>query len=535
MKQYDIIIVGGGISGLYLAYKLQKTKKKILLLERSSQLGGRIRKEKLGETIIEMGAARFSNKHKRLLKLLKILKLDDKKIELSKDIDFYLNNKKINYNLYQKLKMIVSKKKKMSTEYLKKINLHQYCEEIMGHDEASKFQDMFGYDAEFIKLNAYSALKMFEEDLLEGSSTYYLLNGGLIQIIEKLEELCNKAKNITIIKGKNVKEIKNNKVIVETESKDKIYKCKKTILTIPLLDLKRFELFENDVNINKVKEIPLLRIYARYPVDKTNKPWFHDIKRTITNNHIRQIIPINYDDGIIMISYTDLYNAEYWNNYCLSGEKNLTHKIKDEISLLMNRKIPKPLEYKFYYWKAGVHMWKTNTDMDSVYKKILNPFQNIYISNEAFCKHQCWIEGSLGMGEDVFKLIKKNKKTIQRGGKSTKDKKKKIKTGKSQKIKKYSIDSIVKKKNWIIFEHGNQKRIYKIMPKWFREHPGGKSYLQDGVKANSYYNKKDKDRSKQSPIQLFKSIGAHGSSNVLKKYIINAGRPDIIKLIGLLK
>ena len=531
MKKYDIIIVGGGISGLYLAYNLSKTNQKILLLERSSILGGRIRTEKLGETVIEMGAARFSNKHKNLLKLINTFQLDDKKIELPKDIDFYLNNKKINYNLYDKFKMIVSKKKKMSNEYLKKINLHQYCEEVMGHDESTKFQDMFGYDAEFIKLNAYSALKMFEEDLLEGSSTYYLLNGGLIQIIEKLEEFCEKANNITIVKGKNVKEIDKNKVIVETESKDKIYKCKKIVLTIPLLDLKKFEMFEEYAYINEVKEIPLLRIYAKYPVDRNKKPWFHDIKRTITDNHIRQIIPISYEDGIIMISYTDLYNAEYWNNYCLSGEKKLTEKINNEISLLMNRKIPKPLEYKFYYWKAGVHLWKTNTDMDVMYKKILNPFDNIYIANEAFSKHQCWIEGSLKMVKDVFKLIKKNKRTIQKGGKKGKNKKEK----KTKKIKKYSIDTVLKKKNWIIFEHGNQKRIYKIMPKWFREHPGGKSYLQDGVKANSYYNKKDNNRSNKSPIQLFKSIGAHGSSDVLKKYIINSGRPDIIKFIGLLK
>ena len=65
MSKYDIIIVGGGISGLYLAYNLSQTKK-ILVLEGSSELGGRIRSETIGETIIEMGAARFSNKHKEL-------------------------------------------------------------------------------------------------------------------------------------------------------------------------------------------------------------------------------------------------------------------------------------------------------------------------------------------------------------------------------------------------------------------------------------------------------------------------------------
>merc|ERR1711991_805712 len=193
-------------------------------------------------------------------------------------------------------------------------------------------------------------------------------------------------------------------------------------------------MFEDYEYINKIKEIPLLRIYARYPLDKNNKPWFHDIKRTITDNHIRQIIPINYDDGVVMISYTDLYSAEYWNNYCSSGEKKLTEKIKDEISVLFNKEIPDPLEYKFYYWKAGVHMWKTNTDMDIMYNKILNPFDNIYISNEAFSKHQCWIEGSLGMVEDLIKKLKnkkkkktkkKKKKKNQKGGKKKKKKKKK--------------------------------------------------------------------------------------------------------------
>ena len=40
---HDIIIVGGGISGLYLAYLLTtKTSKNVLLLEKNNRLGGLI-------------------------------------------------------------------------------------------------------------------------------------------------------------------------------------------------------------------------------------------------------------------------------------------------------------------------------------------------------------------------------------------------------------------------------------------------------------------------------------------------------------
>ena len=39
---YDTIIVGGGITGLFLAYKLKETGLSILLLESSNDVGGRI-------------------------------------------------------------------------------------------------------------------------------------------------------------------------------------------------------------------------------------------------------------------------------------------------------------------------------------------------------------------------------------------------------------------------------------------------------------------------------------------------------------
>ena len=79
-----------------------KNPKKKYYFRKILRLGGRIRTEKLGETIIEMGAARFSNKHKLLIKLLKKLNLEDKKIELPKNIDFYFKNKKIKYMIFTK-------------------------------------------------------------------------------------------------------------------------------------------------------------------------------------------------------------------------------------------------------------------------------------------------------------------------------------------------------------------------------------------------------------------------------------------------
>lgn len=66
-----VVIIGGGLSGLTLAYLLQKKGIKAILLEGSSRLGGRIQTAngKLG-TPLELGATWFADKHTHLSALI---------------------------------------------------------------------------------------------------------------------------------------------------------------------------------------------------------------------------------------------------------------------------------------------------------------------------------------------------------------------------------------------------------------------------------------------------------------------------------
>uniref|UniRef100_A0A6C0LC71 Amine oxidase domain-containing protein n=1 Tax=viral metagenome TaxID=1070528 RepID=A0A6C0LC71_9ZZZZ len=72
----DIVIIGGGIAGLYCAYKIKKMdpSKKILLLEASDRLGGRAGNVNFHGEQVAIGAGiGRKNKDKLLLSILKEL------------------------------------------------------------------------------------------------------------------------------------------------------------------------------------------------------------------------------------------------------------------------------------------------------------------------------------------------------------------------------------------------------------------------------------------------------------------------------
>ena len=102
---YDLVIIGGGISGLYTLYKLGKKypRLKILLLESNERYGGRIYsyKESIDgqEYIMDLGAGRLGHHHKLIINLIDELSLKDKMITIPNTKTYIEVTKKNNKTL----------------------------------------------------------------------------------------------------------------------------------------------------------------------------------------------------------------------------------------------------------------------------------------------------------------------------------------------------------------------------------------------------------------------------------------------------
>jgi len=528
---YDIIIVGGGISGLFTAYKLSKTDKRILLIDSGEELGGRIHTIYKTKFYYECGAARFHKKHTKFITLINELGLKSKIVPLPKKVDYFLRNKDNSYNyntpenlnLKDLLREAIEQKDELNKRQLMNITFFQYLMAIYDSETVQFIKDSFGYDSEIMNLNAHAAIKMFKHDLLSDDD-YYTLDGGLSQIVEYLELKLKLKENVFIKKKTNVVNIDDKKVI--TENGDK-FNCDHLILTVPSEKLKSYEYFNEKLSFDSVRPMKLLRIYAKYP---TKDLWFKGMKRTITDNYIRHIIPINEEEGVIMISYTDDIYAEMWNRYYNISENFLVTMLHKEIKNIFGVEPPKPEFLSFHYWENGIHVWDTGFDMDEEYSKMIKPFNDkeIYICGESFSKKQGWIEGSLETAYDVIKSIQIEGYYIENINTKIGDLKKvsKKEKEKEDEVKFYRIDEVLKEKTWIVLDHNGEKPIYDVKD-WIPFHPGG-GVIKKGIEANKHY--KDSIKYPTSPYDMWKSIH---SDDILKKMILE--KHSKIKHVGFLK
>jgi monoamine oxidase len=404
---FDVIIVGGGIAGINSALKLSKNKK-VLLLDERTYWGGRISTKYQPQ--YEIGAARFSNKHKLLEKLIKRYNLN--KIPLPQVIDYLHDNNgniefvsDVNKILDKYFRELMRKSESYSHNKLKSMTLFEFMNMCNDEETSQQIVDMFGYFSEIKMMNAYDALNTFKEDFV--NVQYYILKEGLTY-------LCN----LMIQEAKNNGCLcKNNSFVTNvTEQgelfqvytqKDKMYQGTKVVFAIKGGQLKQFEILKP---IHKytdcVHNAELLRIYAKYP-SRQNGVWFNNLRRMTTNSFLRQIIPINYEDGLIMISYTDGKDIEAFKDKKdkLLKETKIKEKIHKEINRLFDNKVPQPTYFRSHYWTVGAHHWKPNCDSDKISKKMINPLKNIYICGEAFSQKQAWVEGALETSELVIQKI----------------------------------------------------------------------------------------------------------------------------------
>ena len=257
---YDIIIIGGGISGIYTLYKLsQKNPKlKILLLEKNKKLGGRISTYKDQYMTLEEGSGRFSDSHELFINLLNELKLQHRIRKSSSNVVFMPSGNRgnilkiydaplktnpsfletladplLNYGLdllfdenslpcTRLIAKVVIESKFDNKEVLQKQTFLQYASKVLDKNQIKFIWDCFGYSNELSIMNAYDCISLM--NTLSPMNQFYFLKGGLSEVIERMVDVIKKNKNIVIMTRMNVLNIKQSRQTLSSVTSEFIIK-----------------------------------------------------------------------------------------------------------------------------------------------------------------------------------------------------------------------------------------------------------------------------------------------------------------------
>lgn len=426
---YDIIVIGSGLAGLHSAYCLQAYTKNICILEQDCRIGGRIFTINYDGMNIEAGAGRFNTNHTLLMSLIRSLGLISSLSKIPSELSFipskHTYDKQQNYigkNPFFVLDHILRKMMRIPKEELLHYTFIEYLQKklcgeengnVVSKSDIQFIIDSFGYYEQLIHMNAYHALKLFDEGM-HTKHQFYGLKGGMSQIVERL---CNKI-TCPIYTKQCVQHIEyvtycdTPHFLIHVEGRKTPYKAKYCVSAIPKLAMEKIPLFrivQQSLDCIGIKI--LCRVYAKFRPEENT--WLQHIQKTTINNHNRYIIPIDRSQGWIMIAYTDSKYAKYWANksddytaFWKALKKNL------EDALLGSEKtksctISEPTFLRAFYWETGTAFWKPGCDGDVESEKIVRPISSmpLFVCGENVSTCQGWMEGALETSNAVVKAL----------------------------------------------------------------------------------------------------------------------------------
>ena len=406
---YDFIIVGGGISGLYMQLKLINQSKNILLLEQYDNFGGRIYQynDEKYNVSFPAGAARFNQSHIRVIKLLKQFQLLDFRSDKggSAEIDFIDVKQQFDHSFNQEngfkyIQKVLNHMKNEDENILMNTTFTEYAQKVLTKEELEFMLIASGYSGQLKYMNANDAYFLFSNgirtDVQFWGGKYHLLVDKIVNYLQN--QGCKMMKNTPV---KDVINLDGKfKVILGNKS---VF-TKKIIFCTPKNSLMNFSCLEPVKCIlkNSITCKALCRVYAIFD---ENEEWLLNFnKKTVVNNALRYIIPMNPKKGLIMISYTDDKYTDYWKNK-KNDENDLKSSIVRLIKQALNIEVKQPKKVYVNYWKCGVAYWNKGINSEIISDFITNPLPDTYICGENYSRQQSWVEGALESCERCFEKI----------------------------------------------------------------------------------------------------------------------------------
>ena len=397
MRNTKIIIIGGGISGLYSAYKILAIDNDIhiTILEKQSRrfMGGRTGMDVFcGERVVTGAGIGRLNKDYILKSIIAELGISVTKDVLTPSYSATVEPVDIN-KISRHLKKIYLH----SPEKYKTLTFKQFATKILGSHLYEQF----------VISNGYSDYE--NADILDFLSDYGVDdNACCLQYInvpwdKLILALVNHIGNANIIFGSNVVNVRcgSNEFTTITDT-GKIYYSDKVIIATTIHGIR--ELVPNaklpESIYSQIHSQSFLRLYGKFSKSSSENIRNYVSDYTIVPKPLQKILSVNQKKGIYMIAYCDNDSAVYLNNYVENTAKNREFLCSlIETSLAMSSGTLTLLKIKDYFWKTGTHYYSPLAKRFKTRKQFCyqaqHPVPNMLVVGEVVSRDQGWTEGAL--------------------------------------------------------------------------------------------------------------------------------------------
>lgn len=394
---YDVVIIGAGSAGLYLAHNLRSHFSNIIILETKQYVGGRTRMFEFYDHLVPGGAYGINpSKDTYITALIQSLNIP---------INSHSGSMNYDHIKYVDIMAIMDQMKEKLTPENSHWNTKRFMTTYLG---ATKYND-------FVIAAGY---RDFESQCITDTLTHYSMddNAGVHSfagipwntVWETVAQDLHIEYNVHV---QNI--IANNNNSYGVVAYNKIFYGTKIILATDILSVKSL-LPMCDI-YHSIHPQPFIRIYVLFNNEGYNILQSYVKGRTLVATPLQSIYQVK--DGIYHVAYSDNANAELLSDYIVNNEQN-----KRILETMVAEALSCPsldgmiMDIMGFYKYPGTHYYTCGQKLASNLEEALanrmsfiheaqRPLPNIWVVGEAVGLRQGWVENALGSVEAVLSDI----------------------------------------------------------------------------------------------------------------------------------
>lgn len=453
---YDLIIIGGGISALRTTQMLEASDPgmRILILERQDRLGGRIRRERMGNgQYVDMGAVRVPMTNTKTLALIGELDLPTTPFNPSfaggscrgkwysrgrwaRSAERYFlddggrdgkDERNPQQLCMEALRGIlgtldtdeISPCMQIRGRRLDEYSVHSLLALALSAFEIDWISNFWSFTWFKSEINAYSWLK---HNLT--SSDYVMVGPGFGNMFRIIEEVARRIASADIVLSANVTSARRRRSACRkrggggwqvTTDRNVTYTGSKLLITAPLGAIAQIDVDVplrhrrawNRLVLDSTVPYSLCRVYLRYET----RWWKHKGTASFIDDETNQMVWLmseGDESPVIMASYCDQPRAGASQGASDDSIMRTYHRGVCRAFGVEEKGVPLPVEYKMKYWNFPDYaIWFARASTKQADIEKARPFADLdlFLAGDSLTAMSGWIEGALMSAEAAHREI----------------------------------------------------------------------------------------------------------------------------------